>query len=303
MVHIKRCFIFLVLVIPISLAIESCNSGQKNKDDAIKKDLLDKSSDTTQSRIVKLNNTLFSVPSPYQAAIFISEQNIPYNRGILNDIQTSSYNSTFFRSANLGVYGADMAYITLYEQSPDAMNYFSVIKGLAEKLELLGAFDKSTIERIENNIGNQDSLLQILGNTYREADGYFKDNDQEHLACLVIAGGWVESMYLLTHLGETDNEELIQRVGENKKPLNNLIELLAPYTERSKNYKLLVESLLELASVYENVEINYEYVKSETIPQDKLTKVHTKVDVGMEKGTLNNIKEKIGEVRAFIVNK
>lgn len=301
MVYIKRCFIVLLMVLPFILFFSSCKNGQKTKDDAIKQKVITQSSDSSQSRIVKLNNKLFSVPSPYQAAIFINEQELPYNSEVLNDLQTTRYNSTFFRSANLGVYGADMAYITLYEQSPDAMNYFSVIKGLAEKLQLMGAFNKSTIERIENNIGNQDSILQILGNTYRSADGYFKDNEQEHLACVVISGGWIESMYLMTHLGKKVNDALIQRVGENKIPLDNLLELLAPYSNRDQEYEKLVGKLLDLANIYERVSIDYSYIKSETDPDKRLTKVQTRTNVTMDEATLHEIKKKIGEIRAFIV--
>lgn len=301
MVYIKRWLIVLLMVIPFTFIISSCQSGQKSQDEKIKQKVINQTSDTAQSRIVKLNNTLFSVPSPYQAAIFINNQELPYNREVLNDLQTTHYNSTFFRSANLGVYGADMAYITLYEQSPDAMNYFSVIKGLAEKLQLMGAFNRTTIERVENNIGNQDSILQILGNTYRSADGYFKDNDQEHLACVVISGGWIESMYLMTHLANKENEALIQRVGENKMPLDNLLELLAPYSDKDKEYEMLVEKLFDLASIYENVRVEYKYIKSETNPDERLTKVQSETKVSMDKETLLEIKKKIGEIRTYIV--
>ncbi len=285
----------------IFVALGGCKSN-KNNEDKVKQDLVKQVKDTSTNRIVKLNNTLFSVPSPYQAAIFISNQDIPYNREILNKAgQTSRYNSTFFRAANLGAYGADMAYVTLYEQSPDAMKYFSVIKGLAEQLELLGAFNKSTIARIESNVGNQDSLLRILGNTYRDADSFFKENEQEHLACLVIAGGWVESMFLLAHLSEEDSDELITRIGENKKPLNNLVELLAPYSEENQQYGKLVEKLIDLATIYEKVEVTYKFKKTETDPETKLTKVHSQSAVKMSPETLKQIKNSLSDIRNFII--
>ncbi len=293
----------IALALLMLIALNGCKSNKKNEDN-VKKDLVNQVKDTSTSRIVKLNNTLFSVPSPYQAAIFISNQKIPYNREILNDAgQTSKYNSTFFRAANLGVYGADMAYVTLYEQSPDAMKYFSVIKGLAEDLELLGAFNKSTIQRIENNIGNQDSLLRILGNTYRDADVFFKDNQQEHLACLVIAGGWVESVYLLANLSKNDSKELITRIGENKKPLNNLVELLAPYSDRNQQYKKLVESLIDLATIYEKVEVNYKFRKTETDPETNLTRVYSESIVNMNPATLKEIKVSLSNIRNFIIKR
>lgn len=298
-----RLLIIAGLII-FGFSLISCNSAQKSNDEAVKRKAVKEAGDTTESRIVKLGNTLFSVPSPYQAAIFINNQKIPYNNEVLNEVNKApKYNSTFYRSANLGVYGADLAYITLYEQSPDAMNYFSVIKMLAEKLELMAAFDKKTVQRLEHNISNQDSLLHILGNTYRDADAYFKSNEQEHLACLVIAGGWIESMYLLTHLGSAKDKELKKRVGENKKPLDNLIQLLAPYRERNNEYQQLTEKLLDLAGIYENVSIDYQFIDAQTDPEKRITKVKNQTVIEMDNAILDKITQSIGEIRASIVKK
>lgn len=302
MVHNQVKWNTALLVLIVTFLISGCNSGQKNSDDEVKQKVIERSNDTTATRIVKMNETLFSVPSPYQAAIFISKQEIPYNSNILNDIHnTKNYNSTFYRAGNLGVYGADMAYITLYEQAPDAMNYFSVIKGLAEKLQLMGAFDKATVKRLENNIENQDSLLYILSNTYRDVDAYLKNNEQEHLACMVIAGGWIESMYLLTHLGDQKNKMLKTRVGENKKPLDNLVKLLAPYNNRNEIYKKLTEKLIDLATLYENVQVEYKYIEADTDPEKRLTKVKSETSVEMTTETLVKIKKMISDLRTIIV--
>jgi hypothetical protein len=283
-------------------SLSGCNTGQKTNDDAVKEKVLVSTGDTSATRIVKLNNTLFSVPSPYQTAIFIQNQGVPYSKDKLNDVRkTSSYDGSFYAAANLGVFGADLGYITLYEQSPDAMSYFSVIKMLAEKLELLGAFDRATIERIENNINNQDSLLTILGDTYRNADSYFKDNEREHLAGLVIAGGWIESMYLLVNIADANSAQSAKRIGENKKPLDNLIQLLAPYAGTSAQYQKLADLLIDLAGIYEQVDIDYEFITTETDPDKKMTIVKTKTNIKIEQAVVTEIAEQLNKIRTFIV--
>jgi hypothetical protein len=301
MTLMNRVVIVIVLVISM-ITFFSCGANQKKSDDQIKQKALNEVTDTSFSQIVKLNNTLFSVPSPYQAAIFISEQNIPFNNEILSNLKSvKEYNTTFRMASNLGVYGADLAYITLYEHSPEAMNYFSVIKLLSEKLELLAAFDKSTIERLEKNISNQDSMLLILGNTYRNADAYLKENEREHVACAVIAGGWIESMYLLTHLGDESNESLKIRIGENKKPLENLIQLLAPYSDMNEGYKGLVAKLINVAGFYEDVEVKYEFISAKTNPETRITVVNSKTIVNISPETISKIKTAIAETRSYIV--
>lgn len=281
----------------------ACNTTQKKTDDNIKNQAIKPVGDTVESHLLKFNNTLFSVPSPYQAALLIQEEEIPYNEKVLNhSSNTKYYQSSFQKSINLGVYGADLAYISLYEQTSDAINYFSVIKQLAEELDLLGAFDQKTVERIEHNLGNKDSLLNILGSTYRKADGYFKDNQQEHLACLVIAGGWIESMYLLTQLtDEGSNAHIKQRIGENKKPLQNLLQLLAPYSDSGENYKLFVKEVVDLASLFEKVKIEYKFEKVKIDPDNQLATVHSETNVVVEDQVYDQIKTKILNIRKIII--
>ena len=43
-------------------------------------DKLDVEIDTTMSTVLKFNNTLFSIPSPYQLAILIKDLKIDYNK-------------------------------------------------------------------------------------------------------------------------------------------------------------------------------------------------------------------------------
>ena len=61
-----------------------------------------------------------------------------------------------------------MAYMNIYEQSPLIVNQFSVIKNIANDLDLTSAFNKSLVEQVENNVDNTDSLLRIMSSTYRD---------------------------------------------------------------------------------------------------------------------------------------
>jgi len=128
---------------------------------------------------IQFDNTTFSLPSPYQMAYLVKSLNLDYNKDFLNPTKNASkYTNNFKKALNLGVYGADLGYLNIYEQTPDAINYFSVIKKLSEDLDLLAAFNAETINRIESNMGNKDSLMYILSNTYRTADAYLKDNER-----------------------------------------------------------------------------------------------------------------------------
>ncbi len=59
-----------------------------------------------------------------------------------------------------------------------------------------------------------------------------KDNAQEHLAAVVLAGGWLEGLYIATQLAATtpDNTELLATIADQKYALENLLELLNTFS-------------------------------------------------------------------------
>jgi hypothetical protein len=279
----------------------SCRQEKKSGTNSLEK-ALEVELDTT-SKVIKFENSLFSVPSPYQLSILIKSIGANYNAELLNPSNNfKQYTSLFKKAINMGVYGADLAYLNIYQQSPSAITYFSVIKILAQDLGLSAAIDPKIFERIENNIDKQDSLLYIMSNTYRDVDFFLKENQRQREGSLVLAGGWIEAMYFLTKLSiETKNEVLVQRVGENKQPLENLIKVLSPYYNESDDLKKLVDDLIDLAYEFDAIETTYEYVEPTTKPAVKLTKVHSVTKIVVSDEVLNTIDSKISSIRSSLI--
>jgi hypothetical protein len=261
--------------------------------------------DKEASQIYKFDNTLFSIPSPYEISILMKDLKIEYNPNIINSVgNAQNYTDNFKKALNLGVYGADLAYLNMNEQIADAAKYFATVKITAEELQLSGAFDATTMQRVEANLGNEDSLLFILSKAYRNADKYLKDNNRQDIGVLVLTGGWIESLYFLTQVaGETKNEEVIKRLGEQKYPLDNLIKILTPYYNSSDQYTNLVESLIDLAYVFDGIDIEYQYVAPETDAANKITTINSSTKLMMNDEHVNMISEKINLIRSSITNK
>jgi hypothetical protein len=253
--------------------------------------------------IFKYNNILFSLPSPYQISLLLEKSGISYNRDLLNSTKKASdYVDNFSKSINFGVYGSDLGYINIYKQTQDAASYFAVLKILSQEIGLYNAMDKPTVERIENNIENRDSLLVIVSNTYRKIDNYLKSNNRENTGALILAGGWIESVYLLTQqITEHPNKELMERISEQKRPLENLIKLLVPYSNESKDYYFLVDKLIDLAYTFDEIEEQYKYVAPVTDAHKKITFVKSKTELVMNKEQLAKISEKVAVIREHII--
>jgi hypothetical protein len=253
--------------------------------------------------IFKYNNILFSLPSPYQISLLLEKSGIAYNKDLLNSTgKASDYVDNFSKAVNFGVYGSDLGYINIYRQTQDAASYFAVLKILSQEIGLYNAMDKPTIQRIEKNIENRDSLLLIVSNTYRKIDNYLKANNRENPGALILAGGWIESIYLLTkQISEKPDKELMARISEQKRPLENLIKLLVPYSNESKDYYFLVDRLIDLAYTFDEIEEVYSYVPPITDSNKKLTIVKSKSKLEMNKTQLTQISEKVKVIREHII--
>lgn len=291
----------LLFVFLYSLIAFSCKSDKKPDNSSLEKALnveLD-----TSSKVIRFENSLFSIPSPYQLSILIKSIGANYNSELINPSDNfKQYTSLFKKAINMGIYGADLAYLNIYQQSPTAITYFSVIKLLAQDLGLSAAIDPLIFKRIENNIDNQDSLLFIMSNTYRDVDFYLKENQRQREGSLVLAGGWIEAMYFLTKLSlETKNAALIQRVGENKQPLENLIKILQPYYNESEAIKNLLNDLIDLSYEFDAVETNYQFKSPTILPEEKLTKVHSVTEIVISDEVLTTIDAKITHIRNLLI--
>lgn len=293
----------ILIIISLAMLSWSCNnSNKKAVNDDIESKL--KVELDTSSTIVKFENTVFSLPSPYQLSLLIKELGVTYNVEYLNPTTNiNRYNSLFKKAINLGVYGSDLAYLNIYEQSPSAITYFSVVKILAQDLGLTAAFDANLFDRIENNFENKDSLLYIISNTYRDIDLFLKQSQRQREGVLVLAGGWVEATYFMSKLAvETKNQKLLQRVGENKQPLENLIKLLSPYYRESDDMKKLVDDLIDLSYEFDGIETEYTYIDPETIIEERKTIIKSKSKVNVTEEVLLNIEKKVEDLRNYLID-
>ena len=257
----------------------------------------------TVSQTIKFGNTLFSLPSPYQLTMMVKNADVKFNESLMNPVgNNSKYTSQFQKCVNLGVYGADLAYLNIYEQMPLVMNVFSVAKVLANDLDLLATFNSELVSRVEKNIDNNDSLLYIMTNTYRDIDIYLKESHRQKEGALILAGGWVEAMYILTQLAvDTKNQELIQHVGESKQPLDNLVKILTPYYSGNQEIKELLDSLMDLTNDFEGVEQSYTYKVPEIDVENKVTVIKSVSKVSVKDADLQNIAKKIKNIRTLLV--
>ncbi|RXQ93894.1 hypothetical protein EO244_09960 [Ancylomarina salipaludis] len=302
--RIRLVVIFLIIIVVASLFYFRKPSTETTDEVKLIENLVASSVKSEQESVTifHFNNILFSLPSPYQISLILHESGISYNKDLLNPTRKASdYITNFSRAINFGVYGVDLGYINIYQQTQDAASYFAVLKILSLDLGIYKVLNQATVNRIEANIDNRDSLMVIVSETYRNIDNFLKNNKREEIGALILAGGWIESVYVLTQeMKNNPHPDLMQRIAEQKRPLENLIKLLVPYAEDNEDFKFLVENLIDLAYTFDEIVEEYEYVPSTDFPKKKLTVVNCKSKLIITPKVTSVITEKIDKLHVFI---
>lgn len=295
----KKIYKLFCISLIASFFIISCNSEEKKDDEnLIDEEILDPNS----SLNTNFDGKVFSIPSPVQTSMLIKESKLPYTENLLNAVDNVDlYTTESKRALNLGIYGTDLGYVTLYNQNATSLKYLKVVEKLTKELKLENAFDKKFMERFEKNNTNQDSMVKIVSDAFQKADNFLKTNDRKNTSVLILTGGWIESLYLACELNRiSSNLKIKDRIGEQQETLNTIIEILELYNKNGVNDEIL-SSLEELKFSFDKVTIEYEYIAPKTDAHKKLTTFQNKTKVIMDSNVLNMITIKINSLREKII--
>ena len=282
----------------VTLLIYSC--GDPKPTEGTGDDLPD--TDTVKALALNVGGQLFSIPSPIQTALLIQKSGVAYDKNILNaGNKNGQYSSDYSRSLNLGIYGADLGYVSMYNQTQDALAYLGALKNLADKLGVSSAFDQSTMKRINDNISNKDSMLVLVGIAYRASDAYLKTNKRTEISSLILTGGWIESMnFSITAYKSKPTDEVKYRIAEQKQALGSIIKLISSHN--LPDAQVLIKDLEDLAKVYDGITTKYNFVEPTTDEAKKTTYINSTTEIMISKEQIDEIATKILAIRDKIIN-
>jgi hypothetical protein len=145
-----------------------------------------------------------------------------------------------------------VAYLSCFGIGIDFLKYFKKIEELGEELGISGAFDEGVMERIENNEANADSLFMISNDTYYNSYMYLEENQKGVELSLIMAGGYIESLYIITNLVKTysDTDPIVEKIGDQKVVMENLIDFISQYGDDASVADVITD-LKSLSEVFE----------------------------------------------------
>ena len=200
-----------------------------------------------------------NISSPVEIADILQRMSVPFSTGYLaSSIDAGRLSTSFDKALKLGILGADLGYLNMYEKTGTSIDVLSSIKKLAEGINVGQFFDFETIKRLSLNRSNLDSLLYLSLSSYNQIDKFLREKGRGQLSALMITGVWVEGQYLAAQVLKQYPDTLLRnRVGEQKVILNDLIMLLAPYCNSGQEFKDLCQNMQNMKEKYRDIRVTY----------------------------------------------
>ena len=110
--------------------------------------------------IEEAKSIFYMLPSPIETASLLQKAGAEYDISILNPVMNvNKYELASTKAINLGIYGSDLSYASVFDQTQEVMFYLSCCKKLADGMGLTKAFDSKTMGRIEENINEVTRMI------------------------------------------------------------------------------------------------------------------------------------------------
>jgi len=297
-----------ILLLTLPILLFACGEGSIDID-AVAPDKneisdIDKSINNMDlSKSIKIGGKMFSLPSPVQMSLLLKNEIGIFNEEMMSNPEgIVNFSTTYKKAINMGVFGADLGYATIFENSTTALSYLSAVEKLAEDLGIANAFDESLVQRFIDNGNEADSMLVIMSDGYRHGDKFLKNNDQHDVATLILTGGWVESLYFaISSYEQKQTQEIANRIGEQKSALVTIIDLLEGYNT-DQFYTDLINELKDLKTDFDNIKFNYQFIEPQTDKENGITYIKSKTAVSIDKETMTNIIVKVKSIRKNLIN-
>ena len=288
-----------VTALAFCLAATSCKSktrGESNRDkeEAVSPD------EQTMEQIKSAEKVFNALPTPLEVAQLIKEAGARFDATLLNPVENkSNYTTSKSMALNLGTYVCDLSFASMYDETSLLVNYMGAAEDMATGLGIIDAIDESTIERLEQNINNRDVIMEIVSETFLNSQSYLEDDEQHAIAATIIAGGFIEGLYISTSMVDMKNykgNKLVATITDQKMSVDDMIRLLETYTDNTAIRELL-GPMHELKSLFDKIERTSEPSNAQYNEKTGMTEITGAARSEMKQDTFLAIREKVAEIR------
>jgi hypothetical protein len=275
-------------------------TGCKNKKEMAPEDFT--SSYAPEKELSEVKEILYSMVLPTDLSDLLERTGANFDPSLpapISDI--GMYQDPEQVAIMLGVYGVDLSYMKILEQTMMAAEYFNALKLLAGKAGLPESIFQNSTRILERSLGDQDSLSSAIEWIYRETDAYYRENGKHDQVALSLLGGWVEAMYIGSGIYASGHGPVSMgdKILQQKFSLNSVISVLSEHQESLLVSRCLL-MLKRLKKEYDHVQIMYD---KEGFSVDTTEKriLASQAHISYEHETLERINTLIRQIRQELI--
>ncbi len=292
-------FILLVFV-SATFMFGACNRGPKTGGGSGEFQASGALDEETQEQLNTTKRIFYSLPSPLETAMLIKNAGADYNEDLLNPTRnTSLYITARSKALNLGIYSLDLSYASLFDQTQATLDYIAAAKEMADGLNILDAINEETIQTLEDNINNREMIIDIISETLMNSSSFLKENGLEATASVILVGGWMEGLYIATHLAdenELKDNKLVERIVDQKLSLDIMVKLLEQSPE-DEDAKAILADVQAVKVIFDKITINQGEVTAVEDPDTEVTTLKSESSIKISKDVFLQLKAKVAEIR------
>lgn len=234
--------------LPLLACLVSCGGGDKPSQEA-EQNLVIGDEQPASAR------SLYQMPTPNELFDLVREMAGDGQKRLMNPaVNADRYASLGKRALNFGVYSTDLIYASYFDLNVEVVRYYLKVKDLGDGLGLTAAFAEGDFRRLESNVTrrNNDSIRILSDDAYYRAYEQLHSENMGVTLALALAGGWVESMHLVTQQVQKfdPNDALVRRAADQKVTLEHLIDMIEPNAADS-TLAPVQQRLLAIRDIYD----------------------------------------------------
>jgi hypothetical protein len=299
---ISNCVLSFTIFLTLLLA--SCRSGGKEGKKEADSVNVQGANAVVYEEIKQAEKIFYTLPSPLESAMLIKSAGALFDDNLLNPTaNTKNYSTNKSQALNLGIYTCDLSFASLYDQTQLIIDYMNAAKKMAAGLGILDAINQEDINKLEENIHNTDVIMEIVSQTYLNSNSYLEDNNQPAIAALVLAGGWLEGLYISTQLVDMkdfNGNKLVGRIIDQKLSVDILIDLLGS----SKGHPAVDELITQInrvKAVFDKVTLKTTPIRPEYDQAANVTVLKSEVQADLTPEVFNELSATVAEIRNNLI--
>jgi len=297
----KSILYYLLIFFP--LCLYSCKTKTPEKESFVPNFSTFKTDSSGTNHMLVKNEIFYGILTPVEVCTIFNRLGVPNNNRVLNPVSNKDlYLSNSKAAINTGIYGVDFGYLKLFGLGQEMIDYMVTIRTMSNKLGLPDALLTEPIKQIQNDMAEPDSIMVMMNTSYRNIEDHLRQSGRESTAGLMVMGGWVEALYIATHLvyNPADPDPVvIQKIAEQKYTLTSLLSFMKNYYD-DPVVVYYTKKLKYLKNYFDSFDIYFQKGDLEIDTSRQVLRISgSKSNVTVE--TLNKIRDYTAKLRTEMV--